>query len=811
MTFRRTHRSIARHFILSLALLAGFGAALRAEDAAPKPEEIFPETTIAAIALPDLEAARKSASATRIGDLLKQPEMREFLDPILARMSEVYAHLRTANPALPTLDDVDKGIFSGEIAFCVYSHGPGLEPGIALSIKPKDPKAFDTIINTAFKAVSHGVQDLPKDVPFPLGEGENVPGVLYSKGRFLVVKPMADMVNIAERIGDATKRSKGTLGSMPNFKEAQTSMKESAGWIYVNPSALIAIAQDAAAANKGGEESAKIKAVVEVLGVDKLNSFMIGLSFAGGETSTEAYVGTTDATPAKGIFSLVGTKGPPKDLFQIAALDAPYVAAGSFNYAGILPMLRAVLNIVDPAANAKIDEGMANAKELLKFDIQKDFLDNLGSEFVMAQTTFDTAVPLTVSPGIVGVMRVKDPAKIEDCLAKLKAAADKNKLSNIIPSFYVKYDVVTYKGSRIYYISQLINGAAAFCVVKDHLIVGNSLNAAKRGIDQMAVSSNILSNKEFQTAMTRVSGGAFDPDKPPLSFAYSTDMGSGGGMLLLTGLTVTAETAALAGIAEAVGGKFKEADLNAGPDLLGLGELKSKPGGRAVLDVANSVDLNRWPDEEFFIKRRQAHASIGMKTAKGWFSRGEFPPPMPHYGNSALMVSAVAVVAAIAVPNLLRARNFAQAQAQAVAPAVPNVPPAARGVMNNLRQLHLAITLYETDHNALPKSPADLFPQYINDAAVFQNPAQPDQDVAFTMVTGVLSKDADALLAYENPPAKQAGAGRNVLKTDGSVEHVSDADFKQLLKDTEEIVTKAGRKFGSVPISVKALSKKKKE
>lgn len=792
---------------MSLALLAGFGAALRAEDAAAKPEEIFPDTTIAAIALPDLEAARKSAGSTRIGEILKQPEMREFLDPILARMTTVYTQLRAGNPALPSLDDVDKGIFSGEIAVCVYSHGPGLEPGVALSIKPKDSKAFDTIINTAFKAVTHGQQDLPKDVPFPLGEGENVPGVLYSKGRFLLVKPMADMVVVAERIGDAAKRTKGTLASTPNFKEAQANMKDSAGWIYANPATLIAIAQDAAAAAKGGEESAKIKAVLEVMGVDKLSSLMVGVSFAGGEPNTEVYLGTTDAAPTKGIFSLVGTKGPSKDLFQIAALDAPYVAGGSFNCAGILPMIRSVLAIVDPAANAKIDEGMANVKELLKFDIQKDFLDNLGSDFVMAQTTFDTAVPLTMSPGLVGAMRVKDPAKIEECLAKLKTAADTNKLNDKIPAFYVKYDMAVYKGTKIYYISQLINGSAALCVVKDHLIIGNSLNAAKRGIDQMAVSSNILSSKDFQSAVARVGGAAFDADKPPLSFAYSTDMGSGGGMLLLTGLSVTAETAALAGIAEAIG-KGKEVELDAGPpDLLGLGVLRLKPSGRAVLDVANSVDLNRWPDEEFFVKRRQSHASVGMKTAKGWFSRAEFPPPMPHYGNSALMVSAVAVVAAVAIPNYMRARNVAVAQAQAQAVAV--IPPAAAGVMNNLRQLHLAMTLYETDHNALPKSPADLFPQYINDAAVFKNPAQPDQDVAFTMVTGVLSKDADALLAYENPPAKQAANGRNVLKTDGSVEHVSDADFKQLLKDTEEIITKAGRKFGTVPISVKGLSKKK--
>src|SRR4029077_10764954 len=133
------------------ALLAG-AAKLRAADAAPKPEEIFPDTTFAAIALPDLSAARKACDTGRLGTLFKQPEIREFLDPVLARMKAAFAEQRKMNPMIPAWEDIDKAILSGEVAFCVYSHGPGIPRGAFLSIKPKDLAAFDNILDP-FQAI----------------------------------------------------------------------------------------------------------------------------------------------------------------------------------------------------------------------------------------------------------------------------------------------------------------------------------------------------------------------------------------------------------------------------------------------------------------------------------------------------------------------------------------------------------------------------------------------------------------------------------------------------------------------------------
>src|ERR1043165_341177 len=181
MVMSSNRNSMGRRLIWSLTLVIGFFLGLKAEEAPPKLEELFPDTTIIAVSLPDLEAARKSADASRLGEMFKQPEMREFLDPLITRMKLAYNDARNANPMIPTLDDLDKGLLSSEIGVCVYSRGGGNPPAVLVSIKPKDDKAFEALLTTAAKPFL-GAQPFPKE-PFPLGGGAVRPGLLYSGGR----------------------------------------------------------------------------------------------------------------------------------------------------------------------------------------------------------------------------------------------------------------------------------------------------------------------------------------------------------------------------------------------------------------------------------------------------------------------------------------------------------------------------------------------------------------------------------------------------------------------------------------------------
>src|SRR5438046_1015411 len=100
-----------------LVCVASLSVEVFADDAAaPKPEEFFPETTLLAVAIPDLEAARKAASNSRVGKIFAQPEMRAFVDPILVRITNSYAACRGAEPRLPPANVFNSVLFTGELA-----------------------------------------------------------------------------------------------------------------------------------------------------------------------------------------------------------------------------------------------------------------------------------------------------------------------------------------------------------------------------------------------------------------------------------------------------------------------------------------------------------------------------------------------------------------------------------------------------------------------------------------------------------------------------------------------------------------------
>ncbi len=208
MTFLCKHVSLVRCLVVSLALL-GASAGLSAADAAPKPEEYFPDTTFAAFALPDLGAARKAAEGGRMGALFKQAG-----DPRVSR-SDSGAHEGVVRRSAETQSD-DSGfrrpgqkcILSGEIAvYCVYSHGPDIPPGVFVTIRPKDLAAFGHILDD----LKPLLQDKPKDQPFALGPPDSAPGMMLTKDRLMVCFPITDMAAIADRIADPAKRTKGTL------------------------------------------------------------------------------------------------------------------------------------------------------------------------------------------------------------------------------------------------------------------------------------------------------------------------------------------------------------------------------------------------------------------------------------------------------------------------------------------------------------------------------------------------------------------------------------------------------------------------
>lgn len=89
--------------------------------------------------------------------------------------------------------------------------------------------------------------------------------------------------------------------------------------------------------------------------------------------------------------------------------------------------------------------------------------------------------------------------------------------------------------------------------------------------------------------------------------------------------------------------------------------------GKTVMSIAENIDLGLWPDEGFFMKYRRSAGMVYWPDGNTWYGFSDLPGPSPRnkLPVESLTVAGVAIVAAIAIPNLLRSRMAANETAAA--------------------------------------------------------------------------------------------------------------------------------------------------
>ncbi|MCZ7643754.1 MAG: DUF2950 domain-containing protein [Planctomycetota bacterium] len=528
--------------VLALLLTPGFA---RAGDAAA--EKLLPADTVLALVLPDLGAARDAASKTKLGEMYAQPEMQAFLKPIMDELRKQYAVQTDRVPMLPALADLDSGLFSGEVALGIYPRpGQPIPAGLLATIKPRDVEAFKRLIPPPF------AEQLLAGTPMPLGPPQAAPSVVFARDRLILAFPAEDLETILRRAGDAAP-APDTLAASAAFKGLREPLGAAAGWFYASPKGLLNLAFTATplAADRDAKQ---VRQVLGALGVEGWTGLGVALGF--GERGPELRACIQMEKAGEGLCALtaapesVGAEG-----FRIAEKNAPYVCVSHFHCDRVLPLLRACLAAASPDFGDAFDGVLGMVNNTLGFDLQADLLANLGSEVVTAQTEIDTGTPLSLTPGMVMSMPVKNAAKVEECLTKFGQALENLPYEALR---HLKLKPLQHKQHTLRYVSGMVfAGPGAFALVDNRLIVGTTINALRRGLDQLERKETVLEHADFQATVARLSGKPFDPARLPACFAYAIDQGRGTGSLLLTGLGVTALAGPVAGLAELPGGPPK--------------------------------------------------------------------------------------------------------------------------------------------------------------------------------------------------------------------------------------------------------------
>jgi hypothetical protein len=522
----------------ALSLLALASAAAFAADAPAPFEQLLPEDCVVAFLAPDLSAARTAAARTRLGEMYAQPEMQAFLAPALERLKELYAAQRQRDSWLPALEDLDAGLCSGGLAVALYPRaGDAARPfGLVVIAAPKDPAALPRMLPREL------AEPLAAGQKLPLGLGTSAPAAGWTGSRLIVCQPKGDLEQLLLRAKGPPAAA--GLAASPRYRAARERMGRPGVWLFV----------DAARASdflgnisKPDSVSALVATLLGPLLGEDLTHFAAGLAFTPTDPVIEVDVGFAKP-PAEGLLALCSEATPirPASL-RLAAPDAPFVKAGHFRFAALLPLARRFAQTLDPQAVEPFDQALARLTERLAFDIRKDFLENLGTEVVVAQTSLDTAAPLSLWPGLVGSVAVKDAAKLEECLKK--TAAFLEAVAGTDPE-RTRLKPLAVRGRTVYYLSTRdLVPPLSCCVAGDRLLWATSLNALRRGLEQLERPEDILSSPAFQETLARVSGRPFDAQALPPAFSFALDRGSGTGGLVVGGLAWTGATLALGALA----------------------------------------------------------------------------------------------------------------------------------------------------------------------------------------------------------------------------------------------------------------------
>jgi hypothetical protein len=443
----------------------------------------------------------------------------------------------------------------------------------------------------------------------------------------------------------------GSLAESAACKSARAHLVNSSFGLYLQPAkALVAFFNYIKKVSpENANAVSKWQALASALGLTRLESLALGVGTREGEVVLESWSGF-NMPPHDDIFALCF---PPADAsfdlaaFKIAPPDAPFLKATYFNVAGILPLIQRGLQAFDSKMaqefNAKLQQVNQNT---LQFDLQKDLLENIGSEILAVQPSLDTG--LTGLPNVVCSFQLKDAAKVEECLNKIAAALDD--LPDPVKG-RIKLKKFTYRGRNICYVSApIFQLTPAVCVAGERLLGCISLTGLRQALDQMSKPANILGDKVFQEAVAKATGMPFDAQRLPAIFAFSRALGNGVGALLEVGAYLAAAEGVTAGLA------YCPPPTGAAPD--------NEAAKKAFLAMAGETDLALWPDEGFFRPYSRPTVAVGLFEKNGLYVRTGLPLPMPAMPKTEFLslsnVAIVSVVAGITLPVIARAREAAR-------------------------------------------------------------------------------------------------------------------------------------------------------
>ena len=233
---------------------------------------------------------------------------------------------------------------------------------------------------------------------------------------------------------------------------------------------------------------------LELLAMDKFKSITLSMGFQGKDWVSRGFLAIAREKNI-GLWTLFNRPFQGRNLLSSVPASAEIAGGFSLDVVGLEKFLSQFLADNNPRAKRRYDQIRARIDQELGINLQKDILENLGQDIVYYT---DKNVNGTSILGLVGILKVKDPARFQASLLKALAVIQKqvnHKFRRDQITASIKQ--TTYDGIKVYYLATPAL-SPAWSIYQGRVYVGLYPQTVAGAIHHVKTKGkNILSNAQF--------------------------------------------------------------------------------------------------------------------------------------------------------------------------------------------------------------------------------------------------------------------------------------------------------------------------
>lgn len=611
-----------------LAVVTGASSPTYSAENAPTAADLVPGDAPIAIHVRNAAGLRQAIAASDFGKLWAEPDMQAFAKPAWTALLERYAELRKEQPALPDLADLDKAITGGiAIAIAPPANGP---PKVGIAVQTGDLQAASRLLAPVLKG-----KELAEGAVITLGPPDAGPALVYEKGFVLAAFSPQELSAMRARLADPAKRADG----LAQAKAWTGAEKLLGGAGHATVVLNVEILVGAAMSKEGAEGAARAKKLLSSTGIAGVKSVAMQLGSRGSLLTMDLAV-PLEGPPA-GIFAAMAEAKPiPASALKIVPAEASFCSVSRTDLTSSLKLLRSIMEDdgKDPAKE------FAELNELLGLDLEKDIVPAFGDTWVFYDVGGTELFGFF--PGFALAVDLKDAAKAAKTLDAAFAALEKVGAQGMQGPPEIKE--TTFGATRVrYFTYSALPFSPAFAIDGNRLYAALSVPSMRRALKQLNNAKDITATANFKEALERTTGKPLDLAALPPQFSYSCPAQTGASLQML------------AQFGQMMVGAFKmqsnmKAAWGGAPD----------PEEQMALSVLDKLDFALFPPDEIFTRHMKPSASVTALAPGGLLVRTDLPVPSAGaLGSGQGSAYSLPIIAAIAVPNLLRSRMAANESA----------------------------------------------------------------------------------------------------------------------------------------------------